>query len=76
MTASAYSTISEQYSLEIPWEEAADEDNDNEGEEDKIFHSTSIENIDLLYFSTHHSHDKATTADMIFEIVPPPPKLA
>jgi hypothetical protein len=74
MTASTYVCTKDMCGMEMPVEEAADEDTDNEGELDKLFQSTVIENTDLSYSVSHHSFFKANLSELIEEIVPPPPK--
>jgi hypothetical protein len=74
MTASTYVCTKDLCGMELPAEEAADEDTDSEGELDKLFQSTVIENTDLSYSVSHHSFFKANLSELIEEIVPPPPK--
>jgi hypothetical protein len=73
MTASTY-VCKNMCGMEMPVEESADEDTDNEGELDKLFQSTVIENTDLSYSVSHHSFFKANLSERIQEIVSPPPK--
>jgi hypothetical protein len=74
MTASTYVSTTNLWGMELPAEEAADEDSDNMGELDKVFQSIGIENTDLSYSVSHHSFFKANLSELIQEIVPPPPK--
>jgi hypothetical protein len=74
MTASTYVCTSDMCGMELPVEETADEDADNEGELDKLFVSTDIENTDLSYSVSHHSLFMDDLSELIQEIVPPPPK--
>jgi hypothetical protein len=74
MTASTYVSMKTISNMETPFEEAADEDTDNEGEIDKVFEKIAIENTDLSYSITHHTTFESNPSSQIKEIVPPPPK--
>ena len=74
MVASNYVSMKTICNMETPFEEAADEDTDNEGELDKIFENIAIENTELSYSITHHTTFESNPSSQIKEIVPPPPK--
>jgi hypothetical protein len=74
MIASAYVSVKTICNMETPFEEAADEDTDNEGELDKVFEKINIENTELSYSITHHTIFESNPSSQIKEIVPPPPK--
>ena len=74
MTTSTYVCTSDYCGMELPIEEASDEDSDNESELDKLFHPAIIEDTDLSYSVSHHSFFEANLSELIQEIIPPPPK--